>query len=272
MPNRKFIVNRSSLIGKFLLPVTGYLLLGTILSGCNLIGTSKPAALQVSSVPEASVFLDGVHLGKTPFYSDQLKSGTHTIKIAASEASFVQKIDLASETLTVVNRELNDNFMAQSGEILWLEKGKDSIFISSKPEAAEVEVGGKFKGETPILIDDLDPGEHKVSVSRVGYATRQFTIKTSQKYQILADVTLASQIAKDSKNSIENVETIKKLEILRTPQGYLRVRQEPSLTSAEVGRVNTGDQLEIIQETEDWVKINFEGKLGWISVQYTKKL
>src|SRR3990167_10787947 len=132
MPFLSLIIKRSSSIAKkYLLPVTCYLLLITSLSGCSLTGTSKPAALQVSSIPEASVFLDGKHLGKTPYYSDQLQSGTHTLKITASEAIYVQKINLYPQALTVVNRELNDNFMAQSGEILWLENGKKDIFITS---------------------------------------------------------------------------------------------------------------------------------------------
>lgn len=253
--------------------VSCLLFLTTTLSGCSLIGTSKPAALQVSSVPEASVFLDGVHLGKTPFYSDQLKSGTHTVKITASQASFSSKIDLAAQTLTVVNRELNDNFMAQSGEILWLEKGQNDLFITSTPQSAEVEIDGKLIGKTPLLTEDLSAGEHKVIISQPGFDSREFSIKTSSKYRLIADVTLASEIAKDIKSVVNNqTQKAEKLEVLKTPQGYLRVRKEPSLDSPEVGRVSAGDQLEIIQQTDDWVKISFEGKLGWISAAYTKKL
>lgn len=265
--------NIASTVKKYLLPVTSYLLLVIFLSGCSLIRTSKPAALQVSSIPEASVFLDGKHLGKTPFYSDQLQSGTHTLKITASEASYVQKVNLYPQALTVVNRELNDNFMAQSGEILWLENGKDDIFITSNPQDAEITIDGKFKGKTPQIISDTSPGEHKVTILKAGFVQREFSIKSSSRYQLVADVTLASEIAKDIKNINQDEPTqTKKLEILKTPQGYLKVRKEPSLDSTEVGRVNSGDQLEIIQETEDWVKISFEGKLGWISKQYTKKI
>jgi len=255
-----------------LFKVSCLLFLAITLSGCTLIGTNKPAALQVSSVPEASVFLDGVHLGKTPYYSDQLKSGSHTVKITASQASYIQKIDLGAETLTVVNRELNDNFMAQSGETLWLEKGQNGVFITSNPQAAEVVVDGKLKGKTPLLIEDLAFGEHKVAVSQAGFNQREFSIKTSAKYRLMADVTLASQLAKDIKIASDETQKSQKLEVLKTPQGYLKVRKEPSLDAEEVGRVSTGDQFEIIQQTQDWIKISFEGKLGWISAAYTKKL
>src|SRR3972149_397469 len=91
---------------KKLLLVTCQLSIVLLLSGCTLIGAQKPAALQVTSIPEASVFLDGKHLGKTPFFSDQLKSGEFLLKITVSDASYVNKVTLAAGTLTVVNREL----------------------------------------------------------------------------------------------------------------------------------------------------------------------
>src|SRR3990167_4554493 len=67
---------------KLSLPFTCFLLLATVLSGCNVIGTINPAALQVTSTPEASVFLDGKHLGKTPFFTDQLDAKEYTLKIS----------------------------------------------------------------------------------------------------------------------------------------------------------------------------------------------
>lgn len=272
MPSITFIANRSSLIAKkYLLPTTLYLLLATALSGCSLIGYSKPAALQVTSTPEASIFLDGKHLGKTPFYSDQLKEGTYTLKIAAAEATYVDKIDLFAGSLTVVNRELNNNYLAQSGEVLWLENGQNAAFIATSPSEADITIDGKYQGKSPILLSDITPGDHKILASEQGYINREFAIKTSSKYKLIASVTLASEIAKNPSTSKAPQQT-PRVEILQTPQGFLRVRKDASLDAPEVGRVNVGDQLDVIQETEGWVKISFDGKLGWISAQYTKKV
>ncbi len=252
--------------------VLGLLFLSAFLSGCSLIGYSKPAALQVTSTPEASIFIDGKHLGKTPFYSDQLREGTYTLKISTSEASYVDKIDLYAGSLTVVDRELNNNYLAQSGEVLWLESGHNAAFIATSPQDADVTIDGKYQGRSPVQTADITIGDHKVLVSKQGYIDREFAIKTSSKYKLIADVTLASEVAK-------NPDTIKtpqvqtpKVEIIKTPQGFLRVRKDAALDAPEVGRVNTGDQLDVIQETEEWVKISFDGKLGWVSKQYTKKI
>lgn len=259
------------LVKKFLL-VSGLWLLVPLLSGCSAIGTNKPAALQVSSVPEASVFLDGKHLGKTPFYSDQLKEGPHSLKITASEATFLTDVDLRGSTLTVVNRQLATNFLAQSGEILSLEPGKSGFLVTSQPEAANLIIDGKLAGQTPILVEEIAGGEHKVEISKNGYSARQFSIKSAKNYQLQAEVTLASEIAKGTALVASPIPTITKVEITKTPQGFLRVRKDPSLNSSEIGRVNTKEQFEVIQESDGWVKISFQGKQGWVSSQYAKKI
>ncbi|MBI3342239.1 PEGA domain-containing protein, partial [Candidatus Curtissbacteria bacterium] len=173
-----------------------YLLLAITLSGCSAIGTNKPAALQVSTVPEASIFLDGKHLGKTPFYSDQLKAGTHTLKIAASEANYVAQIDLRESTLTVINRQLATNYLAQAGEILTLEPAKSGFLVLSSPSGASLVVDGKLQGQTPALVENIAEGEHKVEISKEGYLQRQFAIKIAKNYQLQAQVTLASEVAR----------------------------------------------------------------------------
>ena len=156
----------------------------------------KPAALQVTSKPEASVFLDGKHIGKTPFYSDQLRAGEYTLKVTVSGADYVDKITLSQGTLVAVNRELNSNYLAQGGENLSLVSGQKGLFIISLPSEADVTIDGSYVGKTPLLTQEIEEGDHKVQLAKEGYIEREFAIKSSTKYQILAEVTLASQIAK----------------------------------------------------------------------------
>ncbi|MEX2028607.1 MAG: PEGA domain-containing protein [Candidatus Curtissbacteria bacterium] len=265
-----------------LLPILG---LAFVLSACSAVGINKPAALQVTSKPEASVFLDDKHVGKTPFFSDQLKLGKHSLKITVSEGSFVEEVSLNPGTLTVVNRDLAPNFLAQAGETLTLTPGKQGLFLLSMPPGADVTIDGRHAGETPLLTTDIPEGDHKVQITKDGYLSREFAIKTTSKYQLVAQVSLASIEAKNiaEGKGLPEVQT-RRVEIIDTPQGFLRVRQDASVNSAEIGRVKPGDQLEVIQETADWVEVKFparnasqsdaggEGKQGWISAQYTKKL
>lgn len=278
MPTQTPNAKRLTTNAKILFRVSGFLLLALLLSGCAAVGTTKPAALQVTSTPQASLFLDGKHLGKTPFKSDQLKAGNYTLKLAVSEASYSEKITLTEGTLTVLNRELAANFQAQSGEILSLVPGRSGLFISSMPAGADVTIDGRLAGQTPLLTGDIEEGDHKIQLSRPGYLLREFAIKASSRYLLTADVTLAWEIAKNGQPLPSPPPTVK-VEITKTPQGFLRVRKEPSTGSAEIGRVKPGDELEVIQETGDWIKVGFEappsgeaGKQGWISSQYAKKV
>jgi len=261
-------------INRKLFPISYFLFIVFSLSGCSLTSFNKTAALQVTSTPNSSVFMDGKLLGKTPYYSDQVASGNHTIKLSASEVSYTTQVTLTSGTLTVINRELADNFSAQSGENLWLNPGLSGTLLISRPQDTEITIDGKFFGSAPKLVENLKDGDHEVQLSKAGYTTRQFAIKTSSKYRLTADVTLASEIAKGQVQVAPPSPQVqvKKVEILKTPQGFLRVRKDASLTSDEIGRVSTGDQLEVIQETGDWVKVIFEGKQGWISKTYAKDI
>lgn len=258
---------------RVLLPTTLYLLLTIVLSACTAVGTSKPAALQITSTPEASVFLDGKHIGKTPFASDQLKSGEYQVKLAAGEATYVSKVNLISGTLTVINRELSSNFLASSGELLWLEADKEGLFIVSMPSEADVVLDGTLIGQTPLLATDVSAGDHKVTLTKTGYQQREFAVKTSDGYRLVADVALAAEIAKNTDLLAQiALPQTPKVQVLQTPQGFLRVRKDPSQTATEIGRVKTGDELEVIQEKGDWVKVTFESKQGWVSSQFVKKL
>ncbi len=263
---RSTIVKKLFLVSCFLSPVA--------LSGCSAIGFNKPAALQITTKPEAAVFLDGKHIGKTPFFSDQLKSGEHSLKISVSEANYVDEINLTPGTLTVVNRELAPNFLAQAGETLSLKPGSKGFFITSMPQEADVTIDGKLAGKAPVLVGDISEGDHKVLATLDGYLSREFAIKTTSKYQLSAQVTLASQEAKNiaEGNTPSPQPQTAKVEITDTPQGFLRVRQDASIDSAEIGRVKTGDRLEVVQETPDWIQVKFQGKQGWVSAQYVKKI
>jgi uncharacterized protein YgiM (DUF1202 family) len=54
----------------------------------------------------------------------------------------------------------------------------------------------------------------------------------------------------------------------------LNVRAAPSATSKVLGKLNIGDVIEKLAESEDgkWVKFLFNGLEGWSSRQYSKVL
>lgn len=61
------------------------------------------------------------------------------------------------------------------------------------------------------------------------------------------------------------------IEILDTPNGFLRVREEPTTSSAEITRLKTGDVVEYIDEQDGWYKVKLDsGETGWVSSIYVK--
>lgn len=53
-----------------------------------------------------------------------------------------------------------------------------TLEISSTPSGADVEIDGKFVGDTPSSIG-VPPGEHKLKIAKTGYVTWERTISTS---------------------------------------------------------------------------------------------
>lgn len=48
----------------------------------------------------------------------------------------------------------------------------------------------------------------------------------------------------------------------------LRVRKEPSETASIYGVVSLGDRVEVVEETDEWVSIEHEGNIGYLSAFY----
>lgn len=61
------------------------------------------------------------------------------------------------------------------------------------------------------------------------------------------------------------------LEVQETPTGWLRVREDPSVTSKEVAQVNVGDRLISTDKKNGWYFVTLDGGvIGWVSGDYVK--
>lgn len=225
--------------------------------------------------------------------------------------SWEGKIVLKPNLLTYVSRDLGTNEFDSAGEILSLEKvtGKGApLAVVSVPDGAVVSISGEERGTAPIVFEDLEPGSYDLTVSTIGYASRSVKVKTTAGYKLNAVFNLARQggefsAIQDEKKeaavtpspSVEKVEkedlapeTPKPsasaklklspppkpyVEILDTPTGFLRVRDEPSTsTGKEVAKVDPGDYYALLDEENGWYKIEYEeGEEGWVSGTYAQK-
>lgn len=276
-----------------------------VLAGCSLPGgKEKEGAIQVNSVPSGTVFLDGKHVGRTPHLDEKVPAGEYILKIVSEieggkSAVWSGKIKITSGTLTLVNRELSDIKDETAGEVLTLEpitdKSDAQLAIVTNVDGVTVKMNEEFKGTTPLVLKDLKEGSYKVALSFPGYIERRIDFKLAEGYRLTIEADLAkSEVEKKEKEekkeekeeeatpSGEEAEEKKeegkfkigtKVIIKETGTGWLRVRIEPSLAASEAAKIDVGNEFEVLESVEGWVKIEYEdGSEGWVSDQYLQEV
>ncbi|MBU1473089.1 PEGA domain-containing protein [Patescibacteria group bacterium] len=269
----------------------------------------KEGELRVDSAPTVSVFLDNQHLGRTPFRS-KVAAGEHTVKLVTDSATapiagWQGKVVISTSLLTFINASLAESEFASAVDILWLEKisGKHSeLSVITNPDGATVHIDDQTKGSTPLNLQDISVGDHNMTVTSPGFATRTVKIKTAAGYKLIASLKLAlfdgmtaeeatasatpsAQIkgtpkptAKQEASQRQNPPPKPYAVIKETPIGYLRVRMEPTTVATIAGQVKPGEQYTILETKEDvkgtpWYQVVFDGtNKGWISSQYAEKV
>ena len=287
------------------------LLTATILSGCSLLPGRKKSALSVTTTPKATIFLDGEHLGQTPYYNDKLKSGEYVLKIVPESTGqalnpWEGRVILSPGILTVVNRELNLTADSSSGEILSFEpladKSAISISVVTTPDGAVVNLDGEPKGFAPISLDNISEGDHVLVISSPGFQEKSIKAKTVKGNKLIASV----QLARDNSDKIESDAVDEDTEATpsakaspkATPKsspkaspkagadelarpyveinspdaGWVRVREEASTASEELTKVDHEEQFPLVNTDSGWYQIEYEaGENGWISGKYAEK-
>ena len=260
----------------------GFLIVGlSLLVRSRFFKKKQTSGLQVSSEPRATIFLEGKHLGQTPFENKNFESGEFLLKLVPeSEAfnSWERKIKLNPGVLTVVKHEFAENEEYESSQVLILEslanKKLVCLAIISHPNGALIKVDGTTWGFTPIsLEEDISEGDHLISLSLPDYLEEEIKAKTILGRKLIIDARL-------SKQKIETEETTPSaeekeppyVEINETPTGWLRVRLEPTTAATEAAKINPGEKYPLLDEEKGWYKIRYdEEKEGWISGQYATK-
>ncbi len=259
------------------------------------LNSKKEGQLRVFSHPGAAVFIDNTMKGNTP-YDNSLKEGEYLLKVipdsvATQAASWQRKITILTNTLTVVDTQLESTDVASSAEVYWLSQnkgfgtGKESnLSIETEPSGALVYLDNDEKGISPLVLSKLTPGNHELSIFMPGFARRTKKINLNPGYQLNGFVKLPIDPSQAPKyQQIENpnlatpaavlsTQSSASVTILDTPTGWLRVREEPTLNASESGRVNPGQIFPLTGEEDGWYKIKFETtKEGWISSEYATK-
>lgn len=267
--------------------------------------------LQIISSPEATVFIDGRAIAKTPF-NQQLKPGTYSVKLipistdpSANKTVGVTwqgKVNVSPFQYTIVRRELRNTEVESSGELLTIQKSTTSmpsevgeILVKTEPDGAVVGFDGTDMGVSPYLIRKVPVGLHELSVTSPRFRRRTMQVQvvpggytTIVSFQLGLDSEYNKKYAfgqafeASASGSLPNiaqappsptpVPQVVSVEIMDTSTGFLRVRNEGSLGGKEISQVKPGEIYPYIDEKNGWIKLKLtDGNEGWVKAEYVKK-
>ncbi|OGC50914.1 hypothetical protein A2716_02670 [candidate division WWE3 bacterium RIFCSPHIGHO2_01_FULL_40_23] len=253
-------------------------------SGQNFWIDYKDLSSKISLVSEpsqATVFIDDAEVGKTPYSSSVLSDGEYDLR--------VEKAGFEPQTARVkIKKNYKLNVSVQ-------------LFLIPVPDKSAVIPGSKVVYDLSSDLNELTL-DVPLWVNGIVYwnKTRNTALKFSyfidylgniygadgspvtgnDKFALKAGDTIAylgrksdSGLTNEAKTALERFTGIdligKKVKVLSTGTGWLRVRSEPSLTASEIGRINSGDEVSVLEERTEWLKVLFgDGKEGWVSSSY----
>ncbi len=96
--------------------------------------------------------------------------------------------------MTFVNRELGISELTSGGEILTLEKNTQNeaqLAVFSQVDGASVIIDGQERGNTPLFINNIVPGEHDVAITSPGFVSRTVRVQTTVGYKLTINFQLA---------------------------------------------------------------------------------
>jgi len=289
--------------------ITSFLCLlavSVFLSGCNLNIFGKRSGVQITSNPQAEVTVNGQSYGKTPYYTESLKSGEYTIRLTPIDTQlqpWETKTILSSGYITIVDRQFGKTQDQSSSYSLSFEKlsNKNSteVNIISNPSNISVAVDKAPSGFSNRPLENIEEGDHAFDFSAPGYQDKRVQARVFPGQRLVINVTLASSpivptptptpLATPSasltpkattpvtplpKQATSSALLLTKpyVEILKTPTGWLRVRAEADSDADEVAKVNPGDTFAFKDmETTGWYYIEYlKDQWGYVSSQYAK--
>ncbi|MDX1957750.1 MAG: PEGA domain-containing protein [Leptospiraceae bacterium] len=120
----------------------------------------EPATISIETEneSEAFVFLDGELIGKTPLLRNDIFPGKHTLMITKPDFERIEKI-ISPEPRQISKYSFPLKKIETLGE----------ISIVSEPEDAEVYLGNKFIGKTPLVSAQVKLGKNRVRISKEGH-------------------------------------------------------------------------------------------------------
>lgn len=237
--------------------------------------------------------MNGKLLGTTPLckcnQNETIQTGEYDLRVEPTDTNYSAysvRVRINKGVLTAVDRTFLPGALA-SAYTLTLEESqnqKPQLLVTSIPEGAMVTIDSAPTSATPYSTDTLSASEHELEIQKQGFAKKTIRISAIENHKLIVTAFLGTEgevTVTPTPDKISGTPTLApspttttkgSVTILATPNGFLRVRENAGTQYKEVGRVNTGEKFEIIDEAAGWIQIKLtDGTTGWISATYTKK-
>lgn len=248
--------------------------------------SSIGSELVVITRPVAEVLINGQSIGDSPL-SKSLELGEYelelrkegyfsrTIRISVREGFRLNvsanlalnpfpldpnKLSSPNSNLTVWDLSLSSSVLAGdaagwvAGAVFWAPRLEDSaeyhFFLTEEGKLYDA-IGSE------VSLDSLSQISEKREMGYLGASAGRLSSAAS--------ATLSSLTSR-------LYPTPSQVQISDTGIGYLKVRSGPGKSYSEIGRANVGTTHTYLGEQSGWFKIDFQGKDGWVSAEYAKKL
>ena len=210
---------------------------GTVIDGIAVVGSaSEGATIEITST-DKPVSDGGMNGGD----DTELAEGDNTAENAdASETEANPTIDIKPESQDVEEGEED-----LSDQVIAVVDGY--VNVRSMPDEDSEVVGKLYNHSAGTWLDKQGDWYKIESGNVVGFVKGEY-VKTGQ-----AAVKLAAEVGQRT----ATVHTT-----------TLKIREEASLDSKVLGLVANEDQLTVIEETDEWVKVNIEEGDGWVSKEF----
>ena len=139
---------------------------------------------------DASLYLNGEFLDKTPFYKKDITPGRYTLKIEPGDqnlASYETPITLNAGLLTVVDWQPGTKPETSGGIVYEMEKiDRSNIEVSfiTIPDGAVLAFNSNPSQFAPVLLKNLQEGTYPFEVSMPSYQTLSQTINVVKGYRL----------------------------------------------------------------------------------------
>lgn len=251
----------------------GVILLSSfILSGCqNVLKKSENAGLQITThASEASVYLNGEFIKKTPYTDRELKPGTYTVKIEPENKQFVSyetSVTVYPSTLAILDWTFAESPEKSGGVLYEMEpmKDKENVLLSivSIPDSTIVHIDGNSEGFTPVLINDITPGSHQYEITLPSYLSQTETVELNAGYQMNITVKLAKdpkalELKTDAETNASNsAQASESAKTVGKTEESTSATPTPTKTSSSKNEVEP-PYVEILETGTGWLRVRAE--------------